>query len=142
MKGDLIAKASITMEASAAEVWNALVNPELVKQYMFGATVESDWKKGSPIVWKGEWKGKPFVDKGKILEIEPERRLKYSHFSPLSGEADVPENYHTVTIDLAKEEGGVHLMLSQDHNPNEQARQHSEENWEKMLEGMKKVLMG
>jgi uncharacterized protein YndB with AHSA1/START domain len=140
MKEDLIAKASITVEATAADVWNALVNPELVKQYMFGATVESDWKKGSPIVWKGEWNGKPFEDKGKILEIDPGHRLQYSHFSPLTGEADVPENYHTVTIDLAKEEGAVRLTLLQDNNPTEKARQHSEENWKKMLSGMKKVL--
>jgi len=75
-----------------------------------------------------------------VLEIDPGHRLQYSHFSPLTGDADVPENYHTVTIDLAKEEGAVRLTLLQDNNPTEKARQHSEENWKKMLSGMKKVL--
>lgn len=140
MKSTLIAKAHITNSASIAKVWDALVNPEMIKQYMFGTNVVSDWKEGSPIVWKGEWEGKPYEDKGVILQLKPERVLQYSHFSPLAGQADVPENYHTVTIELSPEGTGTILMLSQDNNSTEEDREHSEKNWGMMLTGLKKFL--
>jgi uncharacterized protein YndB with AHSA1/START domain len=77
-----VATAEIEVNASPAEVWNALTDPEQIKEYMFGSQVVTDWKQGSPIVWKGEYEGKEYEDKGEILEIEPERRLKMTHFSP------------------------------------------------------------
>jgi len=92
MPENLPAEADVTIKGSVSQVWDALTNPDKIKQYMFGATVESDWKVGSPIVWKGEWKGKPFEDKGRILEIQQGKRLRYSHFSPLSGAPDRPES--------------------------------------------------
>ena len=140
MKQDLVAKVSSTVEAPIDQVWQALITPETIKEYMFGAAVKSDWKVGSPIVWKGEWQGKPYEDKGKILQIEPRRRLSYSHFSPLAGKPDKPENYHTVTIELAQQPKGTLVTLSQDNNPNEEAREHSEQNWKMMLDGLKKVI--
>ncbi len=140
MKSTLIAKAHITISASIAKVWDALVNPEMIKQYMFGTNVVSDWKEGSPIVWKGEWEGKPYEDKGVILQLKPERVLQYSHFSPLAGQADVPEHYHTVTMELSPEGTGTILMLSQDNNLTEEDREHAEKNWGMMLTGLKKFL--
>jgi uncharacterized protein YndB with AHSA1/START domain len=100
---DTVAKSSIMIDAPAAQVWVALVNPAAIKQYMFGTNVISDWKKGSSILWKGEWNGKSYEDKGVIRKLKPGRTLQYTHFSPLSGLPDRPENYHTVTIQLAAE---------------------------------------
>jgi uncharacterized protein YndB with AHSA1/START domain len=136
----LIARASLTIGAPRAEVWEALVNPAAIKQYMFGARVVSDWQEGSPIVWKGEWQGKAYEDKGVILGLEPGRRLRYSHFSPLSGLPDEPRNYHTVTIELSGEGDQTRVALSQDNNPTEEARVHSEKNWGMMLAALKKFL--
>jgi uncharacterized protein YndB with AHSA1/START domain len=136
----LVAEASTTIAAPRGTVWNALVTPDTVKQYMFGATVISDWREGNPIVWKGEWQGKPFEDKGVILRLERERVLQYSHFSPLSGLPDAPDSYHTVTIELADAPPGTRVTLMQDNNSTEQARQHSEKNWQTMLDGLKKLL--
>jgi uncharacterized protein YndB with AHSA1/START domain len=101
MVENLIAKSSITVNVPVAKMWDALVNPSIIKQYMFGTEVVSDWKVGSPIVWKGIWKDKPYEDKGVILKIMPEQTLQYTHFSPLSGDPDVPENYHTLTYKLS-----------------------------------------
>jgi uncharacterized protein YndB with AHSA1/START domain len=140
MRTDHVAKASVTIDAPIAKVWDALVNPDTIRQYMFGTTVVSEWKKGSPIVWKGEWKGRAYEDKGVIVELEPERRLRYSHFSPLAGLPDLPENYHNVTIELSVENGLVRVTLSQDNNPTAEAREHSERNWATMLAGLKKLL--
>jgi uncharacterized protein YndB with AHSA1/START domain len=140
MKSTFIAKAQITINVPIAKVWDALVNPEMIKQYMFGTNAVSDWKEGSPIVWQGEWEGKPYEDKGVILKLKPERILQYSHFSPLSGQSDVPEHYHTVTIELSPKGTGTMLMLSQDNNSTEEDREHSEMNWGMMLTGLKKFL--
>jgi uncharacterized protein YndB with AHSA1/START domain len=139
-KDPLVARAEVTIDASRAEVWDALVNPDLIKRYMFGATVTSDWTVGSPITWKGEWKGKPYEDKGRILEIRRDERLKYSHFSPLAGAPDQPENYHNVTIDVGGRDGAVQLALSQDHNRSQEAMEESQRNWRAMLEGLKKAV--
>lgn len=140
MRRDHVAKASTTIHASSSAVWNALVDREAIREYMFGAEVESDWREGSRIVWKGEFKGRPFEDKGEVLEVVHNRRLRYSHFSPLSGSPDRPESYHTVTIDLARDHEGTHVVLTQDNNPDEKAKQHSEQNWARMLEGLKKYV--
>jgi uncharacterized protein YndB with AHSA1/START domain len=140
MRESLPATAEITIEGSVSEVWDALINPDKIKRYMFGAEAVSDWKVGSPIVWKGEWKGKPFQDKGRILEIQQGKRLRYSHFSPLSGEPDRPESYHTVTIQVEGVDGHVHVDLSQDNAGSEQGREESSRNWSMMLQGLKKTV--
>jgi uncharacterized protein YndB with AHSA1/START domain len=55
MDKELIARASVTISVPSEKVWDALVNPEAIKQYMFGTNVVSDWREGSPISWRGEW---------------------------------------------------------------------------------------
>lgn len=140
--GDHIATAETEIDASPAEVWAALTDPEQIKQYMFGSHVETDWQPGSPIVWKGEYEGKSYEDKGEIVEIEPERRLKVTHFSPLSGQEDRPENYHSLLYELEESQGRTHVSLSQDNNPDEEAAERSRANWEKMLAGLKQVVEG
>jgi uncharacterized protein YndB with AHSA1/START domain len=140
MDKKLIAKASTTIQAPVAKVWDALVNPATIKQYMFGTNVVSDWKKGSPIVFKGEWQGRKYEDKGVILDLQPQRKLSYSHFSPLSGLPEKPENFHTVTIDLVDRGQQTLVALSQDNNADEKEREHSQKNWEMMLSGLKKLL--
>lgn len=140
MEKNLIAKASVVISAHSAKVWKALVNPKAIKQYMFGTTVVSDWHEGSPIIWKGEWQGKSYEDKGVILQFKPERTIQYSHFSPLSGLPDKPENYHTVTIELSDENDQTRVSLTQDKNATEEQRADSEKNWGMMLAALKKFL--
>ena len=140
MHKGLLATAKTTIQAPLSTVWDALTNPAVIKKYMFGTEVVSDWVVGSPITWKGVWKEKPYEDKGVILQVEPQKLLQYSHFSPLSGEPDTPENYHTLTYTLAQDGGQVAVSLTQDNNADEASREHSQKMWESMLEGMKKVL--
>jgi len=135
-----IAKAAITINASTDKVWHALTDPGMIKKYMFGTTVISDWKEGSKIIWKGEWEGKAYEDKGKILLFEPKRSLQYSHFSPLSGLHDNPENYHIVTIDLEEKDKQTIVTLTQTNNADEKTKDHSEKNWKMMLASLKKLL--
>jgi uncharacterized protein YndB with AHSA1/START domain len=137
---NLVATVSISIAAPNNKVWDALVNPEAIRQYFFGTTVVSDWHLGSPIVWKGDWQGKPYEDKGVIIQFDPGRTIQYSHFSPLSGLPDKPENYHTVTVKLSASEDLTLVSLSQDKNGSEEERVHSEQNWGMMLTALKKYL--
>jgi len=140
MNKGIVSHASVVVMAPLSSVWNALVDPRIVKQYMFGTDVVSDWTEGGPIVWKGEYQGKKYEDKGTILDIKPEQSIQYTHFSPLSGKLDLPENYHTITIDLCLKDGGIEVSLYQDNNSNEESRAYTANFWQGVLEIMKEVL--
>ena len=135
-----VATARQEINAPAAKVWDALVNPELVRQYLYGAEIKSDWQKGSPITFKGEWKGKPYEDKGTILDIEPGKRLKVTHYSPLSGLPDVPENYHVVTYVVAGSGETATLTITQENNRDQAEVDESEKTWGMILGNMKTLL--
>ena len=140
MTDNFTAEARTTIHAPISAVWQALTDPQIIKQYFFGTNVVTDWKVGSPIYYRGEWKGRPYEDKGVILESEPGRKLVTTHWSALSGVPDVPENYHTVTYLLSEKDGGTELRLLQDHNATEKEKQESEQNWNMMLSALKALL--
>ena len=140
MAESLIARADVDVQASPSAVWAALTDPQAIAQYMFGTAARSTWTEGSPVTWSGTWQGRSYEDKGVVLTAQPGRRLRFTHFSPLAGLPDVPENYHTVTIDLSGDGTGTHVTLVQDKNETEEARAHSQQNWVMVLEGLKKYV--
>jgi uncharacterized protein YndB with AHSA1/START domain len=132
------AKTSINIHAPATSVWKALTDPALIKQWLHGTWTTSDWKVGSPITWQGEWKGQPYKDKGTVLEIEPNKVLKTTHWSPMGGSEDKPENYHVVTYELAEDGDHTTLTLTQSNNPTQQAADEMAKNsWEPVLKMLK-----
>lgn len=139
MPANLVATSTITIDAPADHVWTVITDPAAVKEFMFGADLETDWTEGSPIAWRGEWEGKPYEDKGEILEVDPGRKLVHTHFSPLGGEQDKPENYHTLTWTLEDRGGATTLTLSQDNNANEDAAEHSKGMWDMLVADVKKI---
>lgn len=134
------ATASTTIDASPGTVWNALTDPEAIEQYFFGSTVETDWEVGSSIVFRGEWEGETYEDKGEIQRFEPERVLEFTYWSPLSGTPDEPEYYQTVTWELTEVDGGTEVTVAQDNNDTEDAKDNSEENWKTVLGNLKDVI--
>lgn len=129
---------SVTIDAPAEEVWQALTDPAKVKQYLHGTEMSTDWKEGSPITWRGEWQGRAYEDKGTVLAVKPRRLLRYTHWSPMGGSEDRPENYHTVTYELSGEDGKTTLTLTQDNNPTqEEADKMAANNWAPVLQGLK-----
>jgi uncharacterized protein YndB with AHSA1/START domain len=135
-----IARSSITIDAVPGKVWEALTTPGIIKLYFFGTDVTTDWNVGGPIVYRGEWEGKPYEDKGRIINFERERLLVTSHWSPLSGTPDVAENYHIVSYELRAENGGTRLTISQTNNTSEDEAAHSTRNWNMILESLKRLL--
>lgn len=139
MTGKYVATSTITIEASARRVWSVLTDPDGIKEFMFGTDVVTDWTVGGPIVWRGVWDGKEYEDKGSVLEFEPGRRLVVTHFSPLSGQNDAPENYHTLRWTLEDRFGATVLTLSQDNNASAEEAQHSKGMWDNLVAGVKAI---
>lgn len=110
-----IVQSEIVINASKSKVWDALVNPEKTKIYMFGCETVSDWEIGSELLWRGNYEGKEMVFvKGKIVAIELEKLLKYTVIDPFASYPDIPENYLNVTYELSEEGLQTTLTVVQD----------------------------
>jgi len=131
---------AIEVNASKAKVWDALINPEQIKKYLFGTNTECNWKAGNPIRFTGEWEGKAYEDKGTVLAIEEEKLLSYDYWSNFSGVPDVPENYQIITFTLHSINGKTQLQLTQQNILSEEAKSHSLENWKMVLNSLKKLV--
>jgi uncharacterized protein YndB with AHSA1/START domain len=135
------AATSVEIDASPSRVWQVLVEPDLIARYLHGTSVETDWQVGAPIVWRGEWEGRSYADKGEVLAVEPPRRLAMTHWSPLTGEPDLPVNYHHVTYEVEPlGESRSRLTLTHGNSPSQEAADAMIDNgWRPMLESLKQV---
>jgi uncharacterized protein YndB with AHSA1/START domain len=140
MANKLVSKSSITINAPINKVWQALTDPAMIKEYLFGTTTITDWKKGSPISYEGEWEGKKYKDKGAIIDIVPEKLLHTTYWSSMGGKEDKPENYNNVIYELEPRNAQTIITISQDNIENEAQLEHMKQNWSIVLEGMKKLL--
>jgi len=136
----LTLKTTITFDETIAKVWQGLTDPELVKQYFFGTTLKSDWQVGGRITFSGEWEGHKYEDGGTILEIDAPKLLKYSYWSSMTGLEDIPENYYNITYELNENDGVTTLIITQDGVKNQEAADHSEQNWKSVFDGLKDLL--
>jgi uncharacterized protein YndB with AHSA1/START domain len=130
----------LKFKAPASKVWQGLTDPEMVKAYFFGTQLDSSWKVGEPITFSGEWDGKKYEDHGKILEIDPGKYVKYSYWSSMAGTDDKPENYANITYELSENNGETTLLITQDNIKNQEAKEHSEQNWNGVFEGLRKMI--
>jgi uncharacterized protein YndB with AHSA1/START domain len=140
MATGLMLTVTIKINASIKKVWDAIVNPEIIKQYLFGTETVTDWKVGSPIIFQGVLKGVAYKDKGTILELIPEKKLKYDYWSSFSKLEDIPENYQQISFELLSKNGISILSLTQENVPNQSAKEHSEANWRMVLDQIKKIV--
>src|SRR5688572_149889 len=142
MKTDTSTSSSVAIDVPPDEVWRALTTPELIKRWFFGVDTETDWKQGSPIVHTGAWQGKPYVDKGEIVRIEPPHLLVHTHWSDLSGEPDSPEHYQEVIWEVAERNGGSELTITERNLPSDEAKEASDQAWSMVLQNLKGMLEG
>lgn len=127
-----MSSATIIIKVPPVEVWQALTDPALIKQYLFGTNVTADWVVGGHVTYQGEWEGKKYEDKGVILELVPEKKLVSTYWSSMAGLPDVPENYETVTYELESVDGGTKVIISQDKG--------KADNWNMVLGKLKELL--
>jgi len=144
MADSFVGRASVTINAPRAKVWDALVNPNTIVQYMPVTSVVSEWEEGSPIVWTSEFQGNRFEVKGTVLRFEPERRLEYKHSLPIfrpSGVAKARED-RRVTIELRDSDAQTHVAVTEHGNKTKREFEHSEGSWRMALNAMKALLEG
>jgi len=139
MQTDHITKYQTIVYAPIEKVWDALTNPEIVKQYFFGSALKTDWKVGNPIIWEGEYEGKNYQDKGIIQEFIPNEKLSFSYLSSWSQMEDIPENYLLITYNVKPVNEGTEIIISQSNYDEERAK-HSAQNWEIVIGGLKKIV--
>ena len=139
MGNKLTAETSITINAGSSKVWEALTKPELIKKYLMGTNVTSEWKEGSAITYAGEYQGKTYSDKGVIRKIEKEKILQSTYWSSMGGKEDRPENYNLVTYKLSHKDGKTVVMLTQNNVNSENEKKHVSENWKMALQKLKEV---
>ena len=145
MAETFVGHASVTINTSRAHVWDALVNPEKIKQYMPVTSVVSDWRENSPIVWRSEFQDKPFEVRGTVLRSDPERLLEYDHSLPIFRafeRSHSPASYQRVTIELRDEGPQTHVSVTEQGNKTRRDLEHSEGSWRMVLNGMKALLEG
>ena len=140
---------TLRIHAPAAKVWDALTNPAETKKYMFGCEALSDWKPGSPLVWKGVFNGVEMIAvKGHLVDIRPKAFLAYTTFDPNSKMEDKAENYLTVTYALQEDNGYTTLTVTQgDYDKVAEGKRRYDESvagggWMPILEAIKKIVEG
>ncbi len=140
MNSNLVAEASIEINANPSTVWDALTNPEKIKVYLFGTETKTDWKVGSPIAFEGNYEGHVYQDKGNVLEVKKKELLRYNYWSSMSGTEDKIENYFIVSYIIEPvSEGAVKFTWHQSGFPNEERRAHTEQGLQSMLEQIKNI---
>jgi uncharacterized protein YndB with AHSA1/START domain len=137
-----VAHAKVTVDATPEQAWQALTDPDAVRRWMVGTEMSTDWQVGSPITWRGELNGQSYEDKGEVLEADAPRRLSVTHYSPLMGQEDRPENYHTVTYTLEADgdSGPTTVTLEQDGNVSQEQAEQFGRNWQSMLDALKETV--
>jgi uncharacterized protein YndB with AHSA1/START domain len=136
----ITAQANVIINASIDQVWEALTNPTIIKQYFFGTQTETTWKIGHPIKFSGEWNGNKYEDKGTIIDVEPGKTIKYTYWSSISGMEDLPQNYVTITYTLSSSNNHTSLNILQENIPDETMKEHAEANWKLVLNSLKNLL--
>lgn len=139
MDHDLIVSKTVAIDRPREAVWRVLTEPAYVKQYLYGADLVTDWTVGNPVVFRGEFQGHAWQDKGIVLDVEAPARLQYSYYSASCGLDDRPEHYATVTYRLDETAGGTLLAVRQQGYPNEASRTSSDSGWDGVLAQIKSL---
>ena len=141
MKQDLVVSKSIVINAESSKVWNAVTNPEIIKEYLFGTETVTDWKVGSEIIFQGEFNGHKYRDHGIILKNILNECLSYTYWSGFSGLEDKQENYSTVTYTLTKRgDNQTEFTWTQKGYANEEGYKHSESGMDELLGQIKAIV--
>jgi len=127
----------IIINAPAQRVWEAITKPELVKQWQYGSDLITNWKPGSPIKYHSEWQGTVYEQWGTVLEVTPNKLLKYTLFAPRPGLDDRPENYFTMTYELTEMDDMTKLTITQDDPREQNELDSNDDGHNSILDGLK-----
>ena len=104
-----VIRQSVDIDAPATAVWRVLTDSALTKEYMYGCEIVSSWAVGEPFNWKGG-DGVVYV-MGRLVEVQPNRVLRYTMLDPNATYPDIPANYLTVTCMVVPADGRTTLNM-------------------------------
>jgi uncharacterized protein YndB with AHSA1/START domain len=134
---------TVIINALATDVWKALTQPFLIKQWMgeeeMNLHIQTSWAVNTPITISG-FHHLPFVNKGTILEYDEEKVLSYSHLSSLSRLPDEPQNYSVIKFSLSPADTQTALTLTISNFPTETINKHLEFYWQSTIVVLKKFI--
>ncbi len=139
MQNQFISEYQTIIKSPLEKVWDALTNPAMVNKYFYGSQLETTWEVGTEILWTGEFDGKPYLDKGTVLEFIPNQQLSFSYLSNWSGMEDKPDNYLKIDYKVIALNNETELRITQT-NYDEEKLKHSEESWANVIDMLKNLI--
>lgn len=139
MESTGIVKGSIKINAPASKIWDILTNPDKITLYT-GSRAHTDWAFGSPITWEGEMQGTRFQNKGKVMEVDKDRLLRFTYWSGMGGDKDLPQNYSEISYAInPADKDSSELTYARVKIPTAIEKQIFEQHLPYMLEAIKKL---
>jgi uncharacterized protein YndB with AHSA1/START domain len=127
---------TVLINAYPDKVWEYLTNPGLMKTWMgepeMKIEVHTDWTVGSPVIIKG-FHHIAFENKGTVMQFDPHKIARYSHFSSISRLPDITENYSIITFLLMPDEEQTSLTVRVENFPTETIYKHLDFYWRGIL---------
>ncbi len=133
---------SIIIHSYIQAVWDALIVPEAMQQWMseFPIEVKTNWEVGQPITITGALYKKPFQNNGTVLAFDKERKLSYTHLSSISRLPNEPASYSVLEFVLEPDGDNTKLSLTISNFPDETIYHHLAFYWNVTLEMLKKFV--
>lgn len=107
---------SITVHASPGQVFDALIQPELVRRWQFGREMTTDWKAGNKISFRTGTGDNALEQWGTVLEVRANELVKYNLFTPRPDLEDRIENYNVTSYVLSEDNGNTRVEIIQEDN--------------------------
>ncbi|HXY33100.1 MAG TPA: SRPBCC family protein [Planctomycetaceae bacterium] len=126
------------IRTTPAKLWKALLDPEFTRQYWVETWQDCEWKPGAS--WKLMIPDGRVADSGKVLEIEPERKLVLSwrnEFKPEMRE----DGYSRLTYELEQQGESVKLtLIHESDQPKSKLIDAVSNGWPHILASLKSLL--
>jgi hypothetical protein len=100
MPSNLIVSKSVIINTPQDKVWNALGNPNVIKEYLLEIKALSENKVGSEMIFHGKYNGHTYRDHKVIFESAVNGKINYSYWSGFPGIEDNIESASSVTYNL------------------------------------------
>jgi len=126
------------IRTTPAKLWQALIDPEFTRRYWAATWQESEWKAGAP--WRIMIPDGRVGDSGKVVEIEPEKRLVLSWRNEFQPELRA-EGYSRLTYELEKVGESVKLtVIHEIDKPGSKFIEAVSSGWPHILSSLKSLL--
>lgn len=130
------------IRAPVATVWAAMLDPRRQEAWLGGFHFEGGWSVGASLALVGTLNGKAYRESGVLLAFEPERRIRYSHWSKLWRVPESPANRAVLTLALEPDSNGTRMALHHALPEVEAIEPHSRFFWRGGLEQLRRLVEG